>query len=142
MTQETRTLIDGLNSDLAGEYQAVIMYTTYAAAVSGPHRPTLKAFFSQEIGEELLHAQYLAQKISSLGGVPTTQPRPVPPADDPRTMLENVLKAEEEAIAGYRLRAEQAEAAGDHGLSTHLDTIVEDETEHREETLKILRGWV
>ncbi len=142
MTQETKTLIDGLNSDLAGEYQAVIMYTTYAATVSGPHRPTLKAFFSQEVGEELLHAQFLAQKISSLGGVPTTEPKPVPPADNPKTMLENILAAEEAAIAGYRERADQAELAGDHGLSTHLDTIVEDETEHREETLKILRGWV
>jgi len=142
MTQETQTLIDGLNSDLAGEYQAVIMYTTYAATVSGPHRPALKAFFSQEIGEELLHAQFLAQKISSLGGVPTTEPKPVPQADDPRTMLENVLAAEEAAIAGYSQRAEQAGKAGDHGLSTRLDTIVEDETEHREETLKILRGWV
>lgn len=142
MTQETKTLINGLNADLAGEYQAVIMYTTYAATVSGPHRPTLKAFFSQEIGEELLHAQYLAQKISSLGGVPTTEPMAVPPANDPKTMLQNILAAEEAAIAEYRKRAEQAEQAGDHGLATHLDSIVEDETEHREETLKILRGWV
>jgi len=142
MNQETQTLIDGLNADLASEYQAVIMYATYAATVSGPHRPTLKAFFTQEIGEELLHAQFLAQKIASLGGNPTTEPKPVPPADNPKAMLENILAAEGAAIAGYRQRAQQAEAAGDHGLSTHLDTIVEDETEHREETLKILRGWV
>lgn len=142
MTNEVKVLIDGLNSDLAAEYQAVIMYATYAATVSGPHRPTLKAFFTQEIAEELLHAQFLAQKIASLGGSPTTEPKPVPAANDPKTMLENILAAEEAAIAGYRERAEQAEAAGDHGLSTHLDTIVEDETEHREETLKILRGWV
>jgi hypothetical protein len=27
------------------------------------------------------------------------------------------------------------------GLSTHLETIVEDETAHFEETEKILRGW-
>lgn len=141
MTKEIQTLIDGLNSDLAAEYQAVLMYITYAATVSGPHRPTLKAFFTQEIAEELLHAQFLAQKIASLGGTPTTVPKPVPPADSPKAMLENILAAEEAAIAGYRERAEQAEAAGDHGLSTHLDTIVEDETEHREETLKILRGW-
>lgn len=141
MTNETKALIEGLNSDLAAEYQAVIMYATYAATVNGPHRPTLKAFFTHEIAEELLHAQFLAQKIASLGGTPTTEPKPVPHADNPKAMLENILAAEEAAIAGYRQRAEQAEAAGDHGLSTHLDAFIEDETEHREETLKILRGW-
>lgn len=38
-------------------------------------------------------------------------------------------------------RAEQAAACGDKGLATHLETIVEDETSHFEETEKILRGW-
>jgi bacterioferritin len=33
-----QALIDALNEDLAGEYQAVLMYVTYAAAVTGPHR--------------------------------------------------------------------------------------------------------
>jgi bacterioferritin len=141
MENANQHLIDGLNHDLEGEYQAIIMYTTYAASVNGPHRPALKAFFSQEIGDELIHAQFLAQKVASLGGQPTTQPRAVPEATTPKEMLENVLLAEEQAIAGYRQRAKQAEDAGDKGLSTRLETIVEDETEHREETLKILRGW-
>ena len=44
MTKEE--LIKGLNEDLAGEYQAVIMYVTYAASVMGPHRPMLKGFFA------------------------------------------------------------------------------------------------
>ena len=33
-----KELIDGLNEDLAAEYQAVIMYRTYASLVSGPWR--------------------------------------------------------------------------------------------------------
>jgi bacterioferritin len=40
-----QTLIDGLNQDLAAEYQAVIMYRTYASLVSGPYRQDLKSFF-------------------------------------------------------------------------------------------------
>jgi bacterioferritin len=130
-----------LNEDLAGEYQAIIMYVTYAATVTGPHRPTLKAFFESEIPGELGHAQFLAEKITSLGGSPTTTPRPVPAARDARQMLQNVLEAERLAIADYKARAEQAAEAGDKGLATHLDTIVEDETGHFEETEKILRGW-
>jgi bacterioferritin len=134
-------LIKALNEDLAGEYQAIIMYATYAASVTGPHRPMLKQFFAAEIPEELTHAQFLADKIASLGGTPTTIPRTVPETTDPRQMLQNVLDAERQAIADYKKRAEQAAALGEKGLATHLDTIVEDETSHFEETEKILRGW-
>jgi bacterioferritin len=134
-------LVKRLNEDLAGEYQAIIMYVTYAASVTGPHRPTLKAFFESEIAGELAHAQFLAEKIASLGGTPTTVPRPVPAAADAKQMLGNVLDAERQAITDYKARAEEAAAAGDKGLATHLENIVEDETGHFEETEKILRGW-
>jgi bacterioferritin len=134
-------LIRDLNEDLAGEFQAVIMYVTYAAAVTGPHRPMLKQFFAAEIPEELSHAQFLAEKIASYGGTPTVTPRLVPHAEDAKQMLENVLAAERQAISDYKARAEQAAEAGDKGLATHLETIVEDETSHYEETEKILRGW-
>jgi bacterioferritin len=134
-------LIKALNEDLAGEYQAIIMYATYAASVTGPHRPMLKQFFAAEIPEELTHAQFLAAKISSLGGAPTTTPKAVPQTTDPRQMLQHVLDAERQAIVDYKKRAEQAAELGEKGLATHLETIVEDETSHFEETEKILRGW-
>lgn len=139
MTKEQ--LIHKLNEDLAGEYQAIIMYVTYAAAVTGPHRPMLKDFFAAEVPEELGHAQFLADKIASFGAQPTTEPRPVAHTLDPRTMLENVLAAEKQAIADYKQRIEDALALGEKGLSIHLESIVEDETRHYEETEKILRGW-
>jgi bacterioferritin len=141
MSMTRQDLAAKLSEDLAGEYQAIIMYITYAATVTGPHRPTLKAFFESEIPGELGHAQFLAEKITSLGGTPPTTPRPVPAAADAKQMLANVLAAEKQAIADYKARAEQAAAAGEKGLATHLETIVEDETGHFEETEKILRGW-
>ncbi len=134
-------LANRLNEDLAAEYQAVIMYVTYAATVTGPHRPTLKAFFQSEIAGELAHAQFLAEKITSLGATPTTMPQSVPMAADAKQMLTNVLAAEKQALTNYKKRAEEAASAGEKGLATHLETIVEDETGHFEETEKILRGW-
>lgn len=134
-------LAAALNGDLEGEYQAIVMYVTYAAAVTGPQRPMIKQFFSEEIPEELAHAQFLADKVASLGAQPSTRVRPVAPAANARQMLDNVLAAERQAIADYKARAEQAAAFGDKGLATHLETIVEDETSHFEETEKILRGW-
>jgi bacterioferritin len=136
-----RELADALNQDLAGELQAIIMYVAYAASVTGPHRPTLKQFFMAEVPDELAHAEFLAEKVASLGGVPTTVPRPVPAARDAQKMLKNVLAAEKQAIADYKARAKQADEFGDKGLMTHLETIIEDETGHFEETEKILRGW-
>jgi bacterioferritin len=44
-------LIDGLNEDLAGEFQAVIMYRLYASMVQGPYRQELRSFFANEIPE-------------------------------------------------------------------------------------------
>ena len=50
-------LIEGLNEDLKGEFQAIIMYRLYASMVQGPYRQELRAFFANEIPEELRHAQ-------------------------------------------------------------------------------------
>ena len=46
MAVDKQQLIDGLNEDLAGEYQAVIMYVQYAASVKGPYRQQLSQSFS------------------------------------------------------------------------------------------------
>jgi bacterioferritin len=134
-------LLEGLNTDLGHEYQAIIMYVTYAATVSGIHREELKGFFLKEVPEELRHAQFLADKISALGGTPTTQPAgSVPPAVDPKSMLQNVMRAEDETIQRYVERMKQAEAYGDYGLANDLQEIISEETRHKEDTEKLLRG--
>lgn len=132
-------LIEGLNEDLAHEYQAILMYTTYAAMASGIHRPILKTFFEDEVADELTHAQFLADKVTALGGTPVTEPAPLTLAHDNRAMLEQVLAAETETIERYVTRRRAAEAFGDYGLAAELDDIIRDETTHKEETEKLLR---
>jgi|SRR5690606_19144426 bacterioferritin len=134
-------LINALNNDLANEYQAVIMYTTYSSQVKGPYRLELVNFFQGEIPDEQRHAQFLADKIVSLGGVPTTTPAPVPPAETPKEMLERVVEAEKKAISGYTERSEQARDAGEVGLAIQLEDMIVDETTHYEETRKLLEEW-
>lgn len=140
-TIDQQTLIDGLNHDLAGEYQAIVMYTHYSAKLTGPYRRELFALFQAEIPDEQGHAQFLAGKIASLGGEPTTVPRAVPHADHPREMLEQALHAERQAISDYGTRIRQAEAFGDIGLKVNLENQVADETRHMEEIERILAGW-
>lgn len=138
---DKETLIAHLNEDLAGELGAIIQYITYAAKASGPFRPQLAQFFLAEVPDEQLHAQFLANKIVALGGEPTTTPRAVPPARNNREMLEAVLEAERKARADYTRRAEEAEAFGDKGLAVQLENMVLDESNHAEETERILREW-
>lgn len=133
------TLIDGLNRDLAGELQAIVMYIHYAAAATGVERLELAEFFEREIQDELRHALFLANKITALGGTPTDEPLPVPKASSNRDMIENVLDAEVRTIVAYSERVKQAEEFGDLGLANDLQDIVSDETRHKEEAEKLLR---
>lgn len=135
------SLVDDLNEDLAYELSAVIQYLTYAAKVSGPYRPELSKWMLAEVPEETAHAQFLATKIVSMGGEPTTTPKPVARARTNKEMLEAILEAEAEAVRRYTLRARQAEEAGEKGLQVQLEDMVRDETDHRDETKRILRDW-
>jgi bacterioferritin len=139
MTKEA--FIEKLNQDLSNEFGAIIQYVTYAAKVTGPSRPELAKFFLAEVADEQGHAQFLADKIVSLGGVPTTVASKVAPASSNKEMLEEVLSAESKAVQAYTERAEQAAQLGYKALALDLEDMIRDESNHREEVAKILAGW-
>ena len=134
-------LINKLNEDLASEFGAIIQYLTYAARATGPYRPQLSQFFLTEVADEQLHAQYLANKIVALGGEPTTVPRAVPTPETNRGMLQAVLEAERQATQSYTERAKEAEEFGDKGLVVQLEDFIRDESNHVDETERMLRNW-
>jgi bacterioferritin len=136
-----KEMIKQLNEDLAGEFSAIIQDIAYAAKATGPYRPQLAQFFLQEVADEQMHAQFLANKIVALGGEPATTPREVPAAASNREMLEAVLAAERQAVKDYTARAQHAEEFGDKGLVVQLEDMVRDESTHSEETERILRDW-
>jgi len=136
-----QALLDGLNEDLANEYAAIILYRTYASAVTGPFRQELRQFFANEIPDEMGHAQLLADKIVALGGTPVTRPADVKMADDPKEMLQNALADEEATITRYVERRRQAEEAGEAGLAVDLDDVIADESKHRDELRLMLTRW-
>ena len=140
-TDAKKALIEGLNEDLRGEYQAIIMYRVFASMVQGPWRQDLRAFFTNEIPEEMAHAQILADKIAAMGGTPATEPAPVTVVKDAKEMLATALAAEEATIERYVRRREEATAAGEHGLAVNFDDIIADETNHRDELQQILARW-
>jgi len=138
---DKQKLIGKLNEDLSNELSAIIQYITYSAQVTGPFRPQLASFFLKEVPDEQGHAEFLANKIVALGGVPTTVAAPVAPAETNKELLEAVLEAESRAVEGYKERAQQADEFGDVGLKVQLEDMVRDETDHKEQVERILRDW-
>ncbi len=134
-------LIEGLNVDLAAEFQAVITYRLFASLASGPYRQEVRAFFEAEIPDELGHAQFLADKIVALGGTPTTQAAPVRITRSNREMFELALQAESETIVRYEERVRQADALGLTALKVRLEDLIVDETGHKEEIERRLHNW-
>ena len=141
MATTKQELIDGLNTDLAAEFQAIITYRLFASLASGPYRQEFREFFEAEVPDELAHAAYLADKIVALGGEPVTEPLPVEISHDNREMFELALQAEIDTIARYEERIAQAEALGETGLKVRLEDLVSDETTHKEDRERILTNW-
>ena len=140
-SDETQDLIEGLNEDLAYEFQAIVFYTVGAQLMTGADRPELKEFFEAEIQDELAHAQFLAAKIVGLGGEPVTRPKPVELGGSNRERVELALQAEVDTIRRYQRRVEQAEADGEIGLKIQLEDLIADETDHRDEMRMILKDF-
>jgi bacterioferritin len=141
MTISKKEFLEGLNTDLAYEYAAVITYRTYASQVEGRWRIELRSFFEAEIPDELNHARILADKIVSLGGKPTSEAAPVKRADSAKQMLENALQDEKDTIERYVKRRKQAEALGHYGLAVDFDDLIRDESNHRDEIDMVLKRW-
>ncbi|WP_163529658.1 ferritin-like domain-containing protein [Halobacillus ihumii] len=139
MDEKMKKLIDGLNEDLAHEYAASIMYTYNAAVVSGLYRSVLKPFFESEVADEQGHAVYLAEKISILGGTPTTKPAEVKPLSEVKEMLVEARNSEYDTIKRYEIRKEQADELNLTELSIKLDDLIADETGHMEEIDRLLK---
>ncbi|MGP4106598.1 ferritin-like domain-containing protein [Virgibacillus sp. L01] len=139
MNKELQNLIDGLNEDLANEYGAAIQYTYSASVVSGLYCSALKPFFEAEITDEMGHALYLSEKISTLGGTPTTKSADIPQPTEVKDLLEATLNSEKDTIERYEERKKQADELGYTELVVKLDDMIADETHHKEEVERLLK---
>jgi len=123
-------MIELLNEDLAGEYQAIIAYTVYSQVLKGAAYTDIARELELHAGEELQHAIKLAKQIDYLGGMPGVTPKLVKSTSDPVAMLRADLENERETVGRYRERIRQAEAMGEFALSETLRAIIVQEQEH------------
>ena len=123
-------MVQLLNEDLAGEYQAIIAYTVYSQVLKGAAYTDIARELELHAAEELQHAIKIAKQIDYLGGMPCVTPKPVITSTDPVEMLRADLENERETVGRYRERIRQAEAMGEFALSETLRAIIVQEQEH------------
>src|SRR5664280_1547748 len=123
-------MIQLLNEDLAGEYQAIIAYTVYSQVLKGAAYTDIARELEAHAGEELAHAIRIAKQIDYFGGMPAVIPKPVKTSNGPVEMLRADLENERETVGRYRERIRQAELMGEFALSETLRAIIVQEQEH------------
>jgi len=123
-------LIQGLNEDLAREYQAIIAYVTYSKVLKGAQYMNIADELERHAGEELQHALTVAEQIDYLGGTPVVQPKPVKVTDDNEEMLRSDLANEVATIQNYRVRIHQCEDLQEYAMAELLREILTQEQDH------------
>ena len=123
-------LIELLNEDLAGEYQAIISYVIYSQVLSGAEYMNIAGELEKHAGEELSHALIISQQIDYLGGMPTAHPKPVRTSEKAKEMLRFDLENEVATIRRYRERIPQCESLGEYSMAELIREILKDEQDH------------
>jgi len=135
MSQETQTLIDGLNYDLQWEYAAAIQYVQHQAVMSGAEFESIRKELLVHSQEEMNHAVMLSEQIDFLGGVPSVDVEKRGISDNNLEMLKQDLAGEEDAIRRYKERIALAEEMREYGLRRVLEDILIQEEEHKRDLL-------
>lgn len=140
-------LLTLLNKAYSDEWFAYYQYWLGAKVAKGPMKEAVMAELLQHAGDELRHADMVAQRIIQLGGSPVESPKQwydmancsYDPPSDPyvRVLLEQNIKGEQCAIQTYNaLLAETKE--GDPVTYNMVLQILQDEVMHEEDLQALL----
>jgi bacterioferritin len=109
-----------------------------AASIKGAQWKNVRDMYQQEVGEEVTHAQYLADQIVMLGGVPKLEPDLSSPPSDVREMLSSDIRAEQTDVKNYTQLAALAEQEGLFALKLKMEEQAADEDNHGQEMQRLL----
>jgi bacterioferritin len=121
-----------LNGAIAREIQVSIQYMWQHVQWMGVDHFAVSDKF-KEIGvEEMKHAEKIAERLWYLGGIPTTKPATINVGKSLWEMVDNDIKAEEEAIDMYKKIEDLADSEKDPTTRFIFEGILEDEEEHHD----------
>jgi bacterioferritin len=135
-------LVELLNKAFADEWLAYYQYWIGAQIAVGVFREDVQAEMLEHAGEELAHAQKLADRIGALGGTPINDPKDwakyanepymIPTDGNTKQLLVQNIKSERGAIEVYKKLADFTKGKDPITHRLALE-IMEDEIEHEED---------
>jgi bacterioferritin len=143
-------MIQLLNKAFADEWLAYYQYWLGAKVIKGPMKEAVIAELIQHAGDELRHADMVANRIVQLGGSPLAKPEDwykfsncgYESPDDPfvRAILNQNVKGEQCAIGVYKQLVEMT-ANKDYVTYNLVLQILQDEVMHEEELQALLEDF-
>ena len=124
-------LLDLLNKAIAREMGVSVQYMWQHVMAMGMKSPEIKDIFKDIAIDEMKHAEKIAERLFYLGGVPTTKPTTIKVGDTLEAMIEEDLKAEEEAIEMYTKIIDLASQKQDSTTRLLFEEILTQEEEHK-----------
>jgi bacterioferritin len=123
-------LIAALNEDLALELGGIVRAICQASTAGGLLGHELRELLQKEVGTELKHAQFLADKIAILGGTPTMSVAQLEVSSDVGRMIDDDIATEWQVAKRLQERAGQAVSCGDIGLMGRVEEMIAEGTDH------------
>ena len=136
----SKKLLNILNKGIARELQVSIQYMWQHVQVTGINGAIIEDTFRDIAITEMKHAEALAERLSFLNGIPTTEPDPIFVGNSLKEMLIQDQKNEEEAIQLYRHGVILAQKEGDFVTKRLLVNILSEEEKHIDTFGKLLVG--
>jgi|SRR3989338_3216575 len=136
-------LIKELNMALEIEHSAIMMYMHHAEFVKGLNAEPIIARLKEIAGDEEKHRNMLRERITALGGVPSTKLSSLEiKHGNAEDMLKDELKEEIEAVQLYREILETVkklkDLEGSETLYHAIYHLIQGEQEHVEELKRLL----
>lgn len=134
-----------LNNDLKNEWKHLRFYLANASFFMGIHAHEYKEFFLEAAASEMGHVTAFMDLILGLGGVPTTECNAFEIFESPESALRYALKMEDEVVANYIHRQEDAKSMEDKvnggWIDVFLDGQIQDSRQDADHLRRIISGF-
>ena len=147
--EQNAAIIKLLQQAYNAEIETVANYIANSINLDGVRAEQIKASLAADVQEELTHAQQLADRIKTIGGVvpgskalTMSQDALQPPAvsTDVVAVIKGVIEAEDAAIAGYEAIIEACDGI-DYVTQDMAITLMADEQQHRRQFVGFLKEY-
>ena len=126
-------VIKVLNEARARELKAIMVYMGQHYELENQGFGKLADLLKKSAIEEMKHAEKLAERIKSLGGIPTTKPQMMSNvAQSIKESIKTDIKIEEEAVDSYNKSAKICAEEEDFISQDVFLSLLKDEQEHLE----------